>query len=130
MVLSSSSVSKILLVLEVKDKFKLDVELKRHLAPTLIGKISRSLPLHGNSHIFEKSCVYFETSIDAGIERGRREFKKGDISFLSVGHALCFFHTDSNVSKEMAPVGKIIGESKLLEMVESGDEIMLYCETG
>jgi len=116
--------------LEVKNKFKIDIELKRHLAPTLVGKIIRSLPLCGTSHSFEKRCVYFETSIDAGLERARKEFKKGDISFLSVGHALCFFHTDSKVSKEMAPIGKIIGESRLLETVESGDEITLYCETG
>ena len=128
--MNSSSVSKILLVLEIKNKFKIDIELKRHLAPTLVGKIIRSLPLCGTSHSFEKRCVYFETSIDAGLERARREFKKGDIAFLSVGHALCFFHTDSKVSKEMAPIGKIIGESGLLETVESGDEITLYCETG
>ena len=30
----------------------------------------------------------------------------------------------------MSIIGKIIGEIKLLENVESGDEIKFYCETG
>ena len=128
--MNNNSVSKLLLVLEVKDKLKLNCELKRHLSPALVGKISRSLPLIGNSHIIKNSAVYFETSVDAGIKRTTREFRRGDIAFLPVGHAICFFHTDSTTHKDMSIIGKIIGEIKLLENVESGDEIKFYCETG
>ena len=46
--LSSDSVSKISLILDVKGKFKIKCILKRHLAPALVGKISRSLPLSGH----------------------------------------------------------------------------------
>ena len=104
--------------------------LKRHLVPTLVGKISRSLPLEGHAHILGKTGVYFETPVDAGLQRTRKEFKKGDIAFLSVGHAICFFHSDSKVQKEMSPIGKIVDNLELLENIESGDEVMLYAETG
>ena len=76
--MSSDSVSKISLILDVKGKFKIKCVLKRHLAPALVGKISRSLPLSGHSHILEKSGVYFEIGVEAGLQRTRREFKKGD----------------------------------------------------
>ena len=128
--MSDNSVSKLLLVLEVKDKFKINCELKRHLSPTLVGKINRSLPLIGNSHIIKNSAVYFETSVDAGLQRTKRDFKQGDIAFLSVGHAICFFYTDSITHKDMSIIGKIADDVKLLETVESGDEIKLYCEIG
>jgi len=104
--------------------------LKRHLVPTLVGKISRSLPLGGNAHILGKSGIYFETSVDAGLQRTRKEFKKGDIAFLSVGHAICFFYSDSKTQKEMSLIGRITDDPEILETIESGDEILLYAETG
>ena len=119
-----------MLVLDVKGKFKTNCVLKRHLVPTLVGKISRSLPLGGHAHILGKSGFYFETSVDAGLQRTRKEFKKGDIAFLSVGHAICFFHSDSKTQKEMSPIGSIIDDPEILETIESGDEILLYAETG
>ena len=128
--MSVDSVSKILLVLDVKDKFKINCVLKRHLVPTLVGKISRSLPLGGNAHILGRSGIYFETSVEAGLRRARKEFKKGDIAFLSVGHAICFFYSDSKTQKEMSPIGRITGNPEILETIESGDEILLYAETG
>ena len=128
--MSSNSVSKLSLVLDVKGKFKINCVLRRHLAPTLVGKISRALPLGGHTHILGKSGIYFQTSVDAGLQRTRKEFKKGDIAFLSVGHAICFFHSNSKTQKEMSPIGRIIDDSEILETIESGDEIMLYPETG
>ena len=127
--MSVDSVSKLLLVLDVKGKFKINCVLKRHLVPTLVGKISRSLPLGGHAHILGKSGIYFETSVEAGLQRTRKEFKKGDIAFLSVGHAICFFHSDSKTQKEMSPIGRI-DHPEILETIESGDEILLYAETG
>jgi len=128
--LSVDSVSKLPLVLDVKGKFKINCVLKRHLVPTLVGKISRSLPLEGHAHILGKSGIYFETSVDAGLQRTRKEFKKGDIAFLSIAHAICFFQSDSKVQKEMSPIGRIVDDPELLENIESGDEVMLYAETG
>ena len=76
------------------------------------------------------SGVYVESHIESGGERTRKEFKKGDIAFLSVGHEICFFHSDSKTQKEMSPIGSIIDDPEILETIESGDEILLYAETG
>ena len=115
MILNGGSVSKLSLILDINGKVKLRCNLKRHLAPTLVGKITRSLPLTGHAHI---------------IERASKEFKKGDIAFLSVAHAICFFHSDSKTQKDMSIIGKILDDPKLLSDVKSGDEIALYFETG
>ncbi len=130
MILNGGSVSKLSLILDINGKVKLRCNLKRHLAPTLVGKITRSLPLTGHAHIIENSLVYFETSVNAGLERASKEFKKGDIAFLSVAHAICFFHSDSKTQKDMSIIGKILDDPKLLSDVKSGDEIALYFETG
>ena len=128
--MSVDSVSSLSLVLDVKGKFKINCVLKRHLAPSLVGKISRSLPLSGHAHILGKNGIYFEASVEAGLQRTRKEFKKGDITFLSVGHAICFFHSDFKTMKEMSLIGRIIDGTEILGTIESGDEVTLYLETG
>ena len=123
--MTTNSVSESSIILEVKGKFKIDCILKRHLVPELVGKISRSLPLIGNAHLIGKTGFYFETSIDAGQRRSRKEFKKGDIAFLSVGHAICFFYTDCKIEKDLSLIGRMVDKSELLESIESGDEVVL-----
>ena len=71
--MSISSVSRKQLILEIGGKVKLPCDLKRHLSPRTVGIIMRSLPLDGNSHLMGKNIVYFETSVDSGIERSRYE---------------------------------------------------------
>ena len=128
--MNNQSISKMLLILEIKDKFKVKCELKRHLSPALVGKIYRALPLNGNSHIIANKAIYIETSIESGLGKTKREFKKGDITYLAVGHAICFFYSDSKTQKEMSPIGRVLDDPNLLKNVESGDEIILYCDTG
>ena len=89
--MSSTSVSKKQLVLEIRDKAKIPCDLKRHLSPRTVGTIIRSLPLEGHAHLMGKNIAYFETSIDSGIERPRKEFKKGDVAFASSSGSICFF---------------------------------------
>ena len=128
--LSSGSVSKINLILEVKGKSKLNCELKRHLSPRTVGTIIRSLPLEGNAHLFGSSIAYFETPIDSGIERAKSQFKKGDIAFLPNGGCICFFITDSEPGKKMTQIGKISTNSDSLKDVKSGDVFSLYADNG
>ena len=68
--MTERSVSKIDTILEVGSKDIIKCELKRHLSPKAVGQITRALPLDGNAHVLGKSAVYFETSIESGIERG------------------------------------------------------------
>ena len=128
--MDGGSVSKSLMILEITGKNKIKCELKRHLSPSLVGTIIRSLPVNGTIHKLGTSGVYVESHIESGGERTRKEFKKGDIAFLSVGHAFCFFYKDAKVGKDLIPIGKIIENSDELLNVNSGDEVSIYCETG
>ena len=128
--MDGGSVSKLHVILEITGKFKIKCELKRHLSPSLVGTINRSLPVTGTIHMFGNSGVYVESHIESGGERTRKEFKKGDIAFLSVGHAFCFFHKDTKVGKDLIPIGKILENLDELIKAESGDEVTIYCDTG
>ena len=128
--MDGGSVSKFHVILEITGKFKIKCELKRHLSPSLVGTIIRSLPVTGTIHMLGTSGVYVESHIESGGERTRKEFKKGDIAFLSVGHAFCFFHKDAKVGKDLIPIGKILDNPEDLLKTESGDEVSIYCDIG
>ena len=127
--MSISSVSKKQLILEINGKVKLRCDLKRHLSPRTVGTIMRSLPLEGNSHLLGKNIVYFETTVDSGIERARSEFKKGDIAFLPSTGSFCFFVGSVESVKTMTPIGKFKDEFDNLKNVKPGDVLRLYEET-
>jgi uncharacterized protein len=127
--LSITSVSKKQLILEIAGNIKLHCDLKRHLSPRTVGTIMRSLPLEGNSHLLGKSIVYFETSVDSGIERTRSEFKKGDVAFLPSTGSLCFFVGNAESVKTMTLIGKFSDDDNQLKNVKSGDVLRLYEDT-
>ena len=95
-----------------------------------MGFILRALPLQGNAHRLGNSIVYLETPIDSGIERPRREFKKGDVAFLPASGSICFFTKDAEPGKTMTPIGKISGDINTLDDVKAGDVILFYAEAG
>ena len=128
--MEQNSVSKIQVILEIRGKAKLNCELKRHLSPRTVGIISRSLPLEGNAHQITSNITYFETSIDSGTDRPRKEFKKGDIAFLPANGSICFFSEDVSSSKTMTPIGKILSDVSSLRDIKSGDVFRLYADSG
>ena len=128
--MDGGSVSKLHVILEITGKFKIKCELKRHLSPSLVGTINRSLPVTGTIHMLGDSGIYVESHIESGGERTRKEFKKGDIAFLSVGRAFCFFHKDTKIGKDLVPIGKILDNPDELLKSESGDEISIYSDIG
>jgi len=128
--LSSSSVSKKQVILEIKGKAKIPIDLKRHLAPRTVGTIMRSLPLEGHAHFLGKNIAYFESAIDSGTERSKKEFTKGDVTFFSSAGSICFFIEDTSPGKIMTPIGKILENVDALKNVKSGDVFYLYEETG
>ena len=87
------------------------------------------MPLDGNGHFLGKSIVYLETPIDSGIERPRKEFKRGDVAFMPASGSICFFLSDSEPGKTMTPIGKITKNLEELQTVESGDVLSLHEET-
>jgi hypothetical protein len=128
--MSAGSVSSSHLVVEIKGKSKLSCELKRHLSPKTVGSILRSLPLEGNAHFLGQNIIYFETVISSGVERQRKEFKKGDIAFSPAGGSICFFLSDVVSSKAMTPIGKLLSNIDSLTNVKAGDVIALYQPIG
>ncbi len=124
--MSISSVSRKQLILEIGGKVKLPCDLKRHLSPRTVGTIMRSLPLDGNSHLMGKNIVYFETSVDSGIERSRSEFKKGDIAFLPTEGSICFYLDDVFAGKQMTIIGKMMDDVDKLKTVKPSDVLSLY----
>ena len=127
--MSTSSVSRKQLILEIQGKAKISCDLKRHLSPRTVGTIMRSLPLEGHAHLLGQSILYFETSIDSGIERARSEFKKGDVAFLPSTGSICFFINDVASGKTMTPIGKLGENIDALKDVKSGDVFRIYEET-
>jgi hypothetical protein len=124
--MSAGSVSSSKLILEVKGKAKLECELKRHLSPKTVGIIMRSIPLDGNAHFMGQNIVYFETKVNSGVERQKKEFKKGDIAFTPAGSSICLFVNDVVTTKPMTPIGKILTSVDSLKDVKPGDVISLY----
>ena len=85
--------------------------------------------MEGHAHFLGKNIAYFETLIDSGSERSTKEFKKGDIAFLSSAGSICFFTEDVSSGKIMTPIGKILENADALKNVKSGDVFCLYEET-
>jgi len=119
--MSVGSVSKQDLVLTLKGKDSLNLELKRHLAPKTVGTIMRSIPIEGNAHMIGSSIAFIDTTIRAGGEKLRSQFKKGDIGFLASNSSICFFIDDVSSMKPMTLIGKIISNLESLKDVKPGD---------
>ena len=122
----TASVSKKQLVLEIKGKAKIRCNLKRHLSPKTVGNIMRSLPIDGNAHFLGKNILYLETTVNSGIERPKKEFKKYDVAFFPTSGSICFFLSDSVLTKIMTPIGQLSGDVEALQNVKSGDVLSLY----
>lgn len=119
--MSAGSVSKVDLILSLKGKSTLNLELKRHLAPKTVGTISRSIPVEGNAHMMGPSIAYVDTSIKTGGEKLKTQFKKGDIAFLAANGSICFFVEDVSSTKPMTLIGKVTTNLENLKEVKPGD---------
>jgi len=123
--MSTGTVSKIDVILEVNGRERIKCQLKRHLSPITVGLITRMLPLEGNVHQMGRSIMYFETGINSGIERKRTDFKKGDIAFLPTEGSICYYMDDVSDGKPMTIIGKIIDDIEKLSGIKSSDILSL-----
>ena len=117
--MDSEIASRVNLILKINDCENIPCQLKRHLSPITVGLITRMLPLNGNAHQIGKSIVYFETSINSGIERKKTDFKKGDMAFLPAEGSICIYINDVSDGKPMTVIGKINETDKLNELKPS-----------
>ena len=119
--MSAGSVSKHDLVLSLKGKAILNLELKRHIAPKTVGIILRKIPIEGNAHLMNSNIAFMDTTIIAGGEKLRNQFKKGDVGFLASNSSIWFFLDDTSSTKSMTLIGKITSNLESLKDIKSGD---------
>ena len=84
--------------------------------------------MEGHAHLLGKNIAYFETTVDSGMERSRKEFNKGDVAFLPSSGSICFFIDNAESAKVMTPIGKLIDDVAPLIDLKSGDVFCLYEE--
>jgi len=119
--MSAGSVSKQDLLLTLKGKASLNLELKRHLAPKTVGAIIRSIPIEGNAHMIGNNIAFMDTTIRAGGEKLRTQFKKGDIGFMASNSSICFFIDEITSMKPTTLIGKVVSNLDSLRDVKPGD---------
>ena len=122
--MDSGIVSRFDIILKINDDKVISCQLKRHLSPITVGMIMRMLPLNGNAHQMGKSIVYFETSVNSGIERKKTNFRRGDIAFLPSEGSICFYINDVHDGKPMTPIGQI-NEIEKLNAIKPSDILSL-----
>ncbi|MEM3387659.1 MAG: cyclophilin-like family protein [Nitrososphaerales archaeon] len=120
-----TSATRRLIRIEVAGKGASEGEFHRHKAPMTIGIILRSLPISGRAVRYRDEFIYFTTNIVAGLEKPTQTFKKGDIAFLPMNGAICFFLKDCQVSQRMSHLGQITKGFELLNTLTAGDVITL-----
>jgi len=123
--MSAGSVSKIDLMLSLKGKSQCAIEFKRHLAPKTVGAIIRALPLEGNAHLMGTTMAFMDTSLNAGGEKLRAQFRKGEVGFMASNGSICFFLEDVSSTKAMTFVGKVTSNLDRLKEVKPGDVFLI-----
>lgn len=123
--MQAGSISRTKLLLELKGKGACECELARHLAPLTVGSLLRAIPVEGRAHRFEDKFVYFETGLTIGMEKQRRDFKRGELAFMITNGSVCVFVRDTSTSSGLNPIGRVITDLELIENSAPGDVLLL-----
>ena len=67
------------------------------------------------------NIAFMDTNLNAGGEKLRTQFKKGDIGFLASNSSICFFLEDIPSAKSMTLIGKVASNLDALKEVKPGD---------
>lgn len=121
--MAAESLSELTLVASIQGKGKLRAKIYKHLAPTTVGKLQRSLPFGGIVNFFEKNFVYIATPLVQGEEKSRRDFKRAQLAFMPAGSMLCFFLDDTKSYQPLNPLGEVTEGLELLDNLKRGDSI-------
>jgi uncharacterized protein len=123
--MSDNSVSAMELIGSVPGRGKFAGKLFKHLSPVTLLKIQQAVPFSGRVNLYERNFIYILTSVIAGEEKSRKEFKKGEIAFMPAGCMLCFFLKDTKSYKPMNPLGDLAEGFDVLELCKRGDSIQI-----
>ncbi|MCY3854076.1 MAG: hypothetical protein OXF28_00315 [Thaumarchaeota archaeon] len=120
-----NSVSKLLLELEINNK-TFQLQLKRHLAPSIIRLIHKCLPINNVIRIDTKNSLYISLDIREGIIRPRRNFNKCDVAYNSLNSRIYFFLGNVETKQNMTLIGMIISNCEFMSKIKNFDTFRLY----
>ena len=120
---SPISFSKLPIIIELAEKGQAKGDIFRHLSPITINSIRRKMPLRGRTIRFRDHFVYFLSGVIAGVEKAKKQFKEGDLSFYASNGAMCFFMKDCDLSTPMNYLGRISSNLDILKNSTPGDVI-------
>ena len=118
--------AKVPITLKVRNKFDLKGELFRNIAPYTVKALMKVGRFEGWAVSHDHGFMLL-TDVRAGLEKARKEFKKGEIGFLPINGSMWFFVEDVEAERPMSPIGHIF-DLELLESVKRGDYLTLIIE--
>jgi hypothetical protein len=95
--------------------------------------IWNSLPIEGSANTWGDE-IYFSIPVRADLEQAsREEMEEGELGYWPPGHAFCIFFGPTPASRgeeiraasPVNPIGKIIGDSKVLRGVRAGSRVRI-----
>jgi hypothetical protein len=119
----SSSMSRISLEIEfTRTGQTASAEIYRHLSPATVNILIRTLPSQGRVYRFEDKLVYFVLSdVVTGVEKGKKDFNRGDVAFMSMNSGLCFITKECSVARPFNPLGRVVEGMDLFDSTRPGD---------
>ena len=120
-ILSMDSFSKKILKISILGKTEFEGEVYRHMAPRSFTSLVQKLPIEGRIAHYQDVFVYLLTGIPVGLEKGRLNFREGDIAMLPSNGAFCIFLKNYQLSQPMTGLGRILNGKKILSELRQGD---------
>jgi len=124
--MNTTSVSKLILNFDVSDK-TFELQLKKHLAPSIVNSIQKILPMQNNVRVMTKFTLYIVLKINEGMTKTITNFKKCDVAYNSLNDTMHIFMIDANMSPKMTLIGKITSNCERISEIKDLDKFKLYC---
>lgn len=123
--LSLSSVSKIEFRALFEGKGEAKVNIYRHLSPITINNMLMQSKLAGRIVRFQDVFIYAPLGVRVGVEKAKRQFKRGEVAFVPSAGAICFFIKDASVGVPMNPLGEVSSGIEIIDRCGAGDTVQL-----
>jgi hypothetical protein len=91
--------------------------LNRIYAPLIVEEIKFKLPFEGRAALM-RSEMQITLGISKGYAKPTNEVKKGDISYMPLGDALCLYLEDQRTYSKVNILGKITSSEEQLELLK------------
>ncbi len=121
--MSSGTVSEMVMKARVPGSGEITARLFKHLSPVTLSLVKRALPISGRINHYDSSFAYILTNVMTGEEKSRKEFKRGDVTFMPSGSMICIFLQDTRSYKPMNLLGSITTGLDILEKSKRGDTL-------